>query len=1654
MSNNQTLIKSLSNQWAGIALLEFLKDSQMSVDDIKSLFTDSENYAKDQIFINYLPELPRNFYNSRIQDLDQYRIALEKLLTNLTNKETITPIINSTSSALRSAIIIGARIIFPHIEIIRTKEKSPIKSGIIIPQGFYPLLTPFLAFIHSRVKSLVECYDSSEENNNELDSCVFNTMLDILLKRTHHWGIEGDIIGLISEYKKISLQILGFFQQMTSIKETPRIKNKLEFLVNGIKCIRYKVSTPEELEYASRSFKEWITIINSVRGNWNMNLIIKITNESFIYCMKELASSKVQRTEFDLTFSSFLNVLYHNAMNDQNVESIQSFLEVFRFASNDDFSNMCHSFFSMLLKNIKIHSFSIHFKFLIQLAEAGIGRSNDSCKALFNSIIDSWFIDKTKFNPQYVDEAFNVTVAFSSVYQLSPNTADDFLIDFIVMNVLNEKKENYDEMLSFTLSTLYYIISTTKSSLAKPLKALTPYLKQLAAQESFSLNEIKLAIPLFTNLWEYCEEIRPEITTLLARAILVKDIDILALLSCFFSDILKDGKIGSISQKLIISFINQFVKNFDEIIGESSLLRCFDNFYDLFEHFFNYYKNERNIDEKEWIQLLSPIETRIIAFALYPLKDIRNYCQAIWNLLNSNQDNLSGNIIEYLTEIENLDKSLYRKIVNVSSFSQKYKLLATFFVKIHSSFNLNEIQNAKKDKKQFIKQLSWFLFTFYRPEYFDQQSQQINEKIVSLLLNSLPIFSYAEVFLSISVQEYESFVPWNLFLKSIVELEAISFTDRMKYLWSISSHIKFSKFVNESKEAYENLKQMCDEYLATQKYFENELYGLEFCSSFIRSSSSLAIQYNDDQSFVQSFPSRIPPDSIIQYNSSVIFAILEVIHAFIDLQELEKYLIEKNDLNAVIEDILDWTLSFATKTKDMPILQLKSHAIIKSLIKVNHNSMNIFLKGCIKPDPFATLQITAGIVSLENVSKENLAILSICLSSRPSLLCRAFAAEICNTLGGSFSPLSCLDPFFNENLVEFYKKSLNNQEIINSLAQIPELQKFYESSLNSSSIPSPCNEQFQTLSLNHIETIFKLTSITDFNDFSPIKPIISLWDRIFTELPDSFESILQKIINTSISSNQNGEILNSRTVTAVCIAFWRAFIKSSTQTAQFLLNNLRAISEFNPSYDDLQPTDVEKIISAILSFILSLIADKSKFVICFLPKLQFLLLWGIFLKFNPSFECSQLPPLITSLIHAAVPTSSLSLFVVPPSQCIEEGIYTPFHRTTKLTLQQMQSFIDLITDFSMLTKDLFLDLVANKAQSLAKYSNDFWGLFANFFQPRHSLSFLNTFVNQCKFQSYDYITSMLPILIGVVKQKANPLHISGFITVLVSVLSMTDNVSYLLTVNSYLLRFTEAVLESDDSKLISTNLNQMFESQKSVNMIIYGFLSYIVQADKVNGLIYSNSLSFINEICQLLVLNGPKFMPLSLILYCFDAIRFIETHLSQNGIGEKMICLQTIGIEAPSPSFNYDQLSAIIHKNWDENCIVRLVNFLLTFIGLNNILFDSFKLNLLLFVKKLTNEWENYIEDKQTMLFMLGMCIIGVDDQFSDQFIELFNDFYNKNNTCSTLNIIEKVGKIRTRKWNSQILQGVPFESCPLLLDLDVKSTEDVCDYVLTNILQ
>ena len=113
------------------------------------------------------------------------------------------------------------------------------------------------------------------------------------------------------------------------------------------------------------------------------------------------------------------------------------------------------------------------------------------------------------------------------------------------------------------------------------------------------------------------------------------------------------------------------------------------------------------------------------------------------------------------------------------------------------------------------------------------------------------------------------------------------------------------------------------------------------------------------------------------------------------------------------------------------------------------------------------------------------------------------------------------------------------------------------------------------------------------------------------------------------------------------------------------------------------------------------------------------------------------------------------------------------------------------------------------------------------------------------------------------------------------------------------------------------------------------------------------------------------------------------------------------------------------------------MNFLLTFIGLNNILFDSFKLNLLLFVKKLTNEWENYIEDKQTMLFMLGMCIIGVDDQFSDQFIELFNDFYNKNNTCSTLNIIEKVGKIRTRKWNSQILQGVPFESCPLLLDLD-----------------
>ncbi|OHS97047.1 hypothetical protein TRFO_36796 [Tritrichomonas foetus] len=1606
------LISSASYQWATTALCAFLKDANISFDVVNRSLESAELYANDNNFNMYFSKLPIGYAEIGSEDIVQYRLTYESILLKLLNNETAPAIVNCLAPALRSAIIIGGHISYPDIPIIRPSQRSPIKSALTIPRAFYPIMAPYLAFING----VIEKVDHDHLIN--INANVFETMLDILLRRPQQSGSEGLIISQLSQYTKISAQILAYFQQITRIKETPRVRSKFSFLVEGIECLRYHATNDDENKFALNALKEWVKLVNELKGKWTMTLVIPLVNESFIYYIDHSGD----RNSINETFSSYSNFVFQNAINSPTVENLNLIIRIMNYVNDSDFIAMAPKIYSVIVKNIQKLTISVYFSLCTLLVDAatyhnGIGGE------LFTLLTNNWFVqakDKTtQISPAFKENVVLIMNIFPSVYQMAPEESDEFFVKLI--------NENSSEMFEFLFTSLHLTYVKTPGCLRKPVAALVPMIKDLMNQEEQDISKMELIVPLFSLFWHACPEIHSEITNLTAKMIKSQNVSILGSIATFFSDVMENSQSNQMPVKLVTSFASQFVRNFDDIAEFRILQRNF-TFYQIFVKAFLKYKENNPVDQESWQQFLNPSEARLLVYSLHTRNEVRTLAEEIWELLNPES---SIKLSAIKNAFNAFDKATLTKVANHPSFAQRYRLIATFFLRMNDSNN-----SFNQEFKNIVAQ---FLISMYKAEYFDQPSIQISEQVVCALVKYLSIFSKFDVFRIISLSDPSS---WEFFTNELIRQKDLPLSDRLKYTWAITSHCKFVEVVNKCKPLLENLSKLFNEFICSklptnEDEQANEVSGAEFCSSFIRAIIGYIKQnpFKDIIFTINKIIARLNPDSITLPDISHIHACLELVQALIDSQSL-------NNEN-LIEDVLDWVCYIALKTKGSTLLQLKCHSVITSVVQMNQNNLPVIMRNCFRPNWLTTIHVASGITNAQ-VPSDYLSVLALGLGSRPSLICKAIAAELANKNGGKFSPLACLNPYFEEELAQHYSSSLNSKGVRMLMLQLPSL---FKSSQSDPAIVQHYTILTKRLNIQNVESfdmLFKLTAVADFSDLSPIKPLIPIWDRAFTELPSgvSLEDVLQRILDFVPS------LADSKKLTAACIAFYRSFLKASKPTTTFLLNKLRVITESDLVFENLHPSDNEQVITAILSYIMAMETDQQRFVINFVEKIQYILVWAIFLRFNPLYEHYQLPPLLTSVMHAAVPDSSLSLFVLPPSECVSRAIYLPFRHTTEFTFQQMQSCLETLRKFSMLTAELFLDLTANQAVAIAKYSEDFWFLFSNFFQPRHSTSFLNTFVTKAQHKELGFVGSMLPILTGVVKQEANPMNIAGFMTVLSSVVTNSCSIDFLRSINEHLQVFTETVSKSKDAKEISTNFISLLSKQGGETTIPVGILSYLEQADRITSTICSDVLLYLREITKLFAISRSPFTFVSIILYVFDSIRKIET----NG-KEQMICTTVLGLDAPK---SYEELAETVKSKWDAMTITFMLDFLLSFIGRSNIMSSLFKTNCLSFVEKITDNWtkSELLSDKMSTQLLIAMCLIGAESSHVNEIVNKFDSFVNANGYDLPFDLMNRVGKLRHGNGDMQYLRGMPQKGAPLFLNREmIKPVEEVCKYIQDNVL-
>lgn len=1602
---NESIVNSLVNQWGITALFMFMKDSGVQSDYLK------ESIESNTLEISkHIKKFPARYDELEQSDISHYKSSIENLISTLTNNESTVQTLNMLSIALREAITFGAKILNPNKEVLR--ERAALKSGLWIPESFFGSIQTYLCFFQKLLETV------KPDEIKELSDDLFNLMYDILLKRKQMFGLEGTILSIMSSSTQRASSLWSTIMQIAKTKDDKKAKNKLTMIVKGINTIRCN-NQSEEIPKTIEQLKDISSNITLLKGKWSMPIVLPILSTSFVYFLSHFKDEAKNVAEY---LSSVLQTELIHTIQNPSQETYSCLIDLIPYSSESDFNSIIPKLIQNLNKNYPKLSPTVYFQAITQLLDGCSCRTNSTL--LFNVLINHWFgsIKQFSINPIYKDDIFLMINVIPSLFSAAPKETEELLIRMLNSSTV---------IRNFALSAIHLLSFKEGTKLLEIAKTMYPIVKAIIEQEEIPGEELQLLVPVLSLLWQLIPESHSDITNLMVRCSKTKDIIVLGHAGFFFSEIMEHYPVGSMPVKILITFSAQFLRRVDECVLDPNVSKNFKLYQTFAKSFIKYtQRSEDAIDEQSWSQFLSQCENRLIAYSVFPDKNIIEVVQDIWEMLSSEKivfRSINPPLASILPDITHNTAANLSKHTDFPGFPQRYISLATYFAKSENNIS-----------KEFKLALSKLLTALYNPKYFES-SEQLHSQLIPILCSSFANYSKNDAFELICLTNTDA---WENLVDEVVNRSQIPLPSKIRFAWSLSSHLKFCSKVISSETLRKNLDSIFEAFLQSQLprneiEQETEVCGAEFSATFIRTISK---QFSDEQIFdnfqdtINKIISRLNPDSITLPDISYLFALLELMHALIDTKSID---------NETVESVLDWTLYIALKTKGSILLQLKCHDIVLSLVNKNVQSLPMIMHCCFRASALTTAHVASAIIS--SSSGIDLDILALGLSSRPSMICRAIAAEIANkSAGGKFSPLSCINPFFEEEICSFYASSFTSESVRKLMQQIPSLLAASESEPSSVKHFGLLQKRLAKITKPEtILTLLHLTAITEFSDLTPIKPLIPIWDKLFENPPIELEKILQTILDEVKS------ITDAKMLTACCISFSRAFLKYPKPTATFIIKGLRILTDPKLSFDGFIPTTSELVLSAILSFIFALESDRQRFVVCFLDHIKFILVWAIYLRFNPLYEHHHLPPLVTSVMHAAVPDSKLELFVMAPSECVAHAVYLPFRHTTELTPAQISAFLDTLKSFSKLTAELFLDTVVQKANSLAKFSPDFWLLFSNFFQPIHSTSFLNQFILNAQNVDLETASMMLPILTGIVKQNADPSHISGFMTVIIFIISSTNDFNFLKKINTHLPKFVDTVINSEDSEIISSTLATIIEEHGGEQGIVEGILPIILSATKLNSQEINESLKYLKEIARLFSISNATFSYITIILYLFDSFRMLE-----NKGKECMICLHLLdNIQVPE---NYKQLSSLLLKHWVQKINAYAVKYIFQFISKTNIIHAGFKKDLLLLIKDMSNGWSNLemLTEPNKIRLLIFMTMVGNDVETSCTLANLFSEFNNKVGGSDELDIVEYMNPLNSIKVESKIRKSISTKSTPNFLDESGKhSLSEVCEYIQNNIL-
>ncbi|EAY19551.1 hypothetical protein TVAG_228130 [Trichomonas vaginalis G3] len=1522
MDINQKL-RILICEWAAVSLFGLLRDIGLKREQVLENLEANLDYINDFDCARIFKKIPEDFNNLSTDDIRMHQKVIELHINTFLTDRTRNLISSSVANSIQNIIVFASRTIKPNKAVKR--ERTYLKSGIYIPKTFYSYIQSMLDYLNSFVKQ------TPKEDLVMLHSSVFELLINVLMKRKQRSGTEGAMINLMSVNVSISTGIWDIISNLAQMKCEPKVQNLFLAIVKNVESFRC---------VSKETMKNMVQVISQLKGSWALLPICSFVTRTF----SNAYENEEENYAVECLATELYPVLYKYANDNPNDEWLTCLFLILKISDPEKTGSTVLKIANLLNKNYTNLGGMNYFKLAGLFFEALVDKS--FAQEITQFFWKSWFDKNGNANSQYANDMEYWILIAPKMHFCAPIAFMEFLEPIIQVGETHPLFEKI-------INAIHVIITIKVEYIEGITMVLAPFLKGLNQKSEISKDLFKLFAPLLPIIWKYESSLRDTIISLLGKMINNTDIAILANCAIFITDVLENYPIGTLGIETITSFAENFLKRTQYDVSIQQLLHILSSYYLFFKGllFFGS-RGIEVIDSKQWRKILFVTETILITFSFFPSDKVKSIIQDIWNLTRSPlaQERSTNQLSLKIKDISMLPVMCLNK--NMQSYiEEKYIQIITFFISLESS------------NFEFKLGLAKYLFTITRPEYFISneklQIQGINRLL--MILSNLEQEELCILLRSVPLS------IWPVYIHQMMNISDLNPRLKFKFANAMSVVIKFKDLTRENERLRNSFVELVKVFLnlpmpSNENQQKLDVLASEFYATFIRANSEVIKDhpfFKDPYSHLNNIIQRLNPDSITLPDISHVFSILELVHSYVDTWKLT---------DDAMEEIIDWTTFIALKTKGSILLQLKCHELLQSLVEKNQDNLSTIISCCFRTSIFTTSHVAAAIVR-SNSEPLYKAILALGLCSKGNIVCRALAAEIANSsFGGEFSPLCYLDPFFEERVVDFFNNNLDEKTkelVFTFLPEIVGKKRLHQNELPHFNFIST---RFRNITSNfQVEKLLNLTSITDFTDLSPIKPLICLWDNLFKSNSirpnEVFEFLLSKV----------DSVTNTKILCAVCIAFHRSFLINSKATSQYLCSKLRIIKDPKMTFDNFVPTPIELATSACMSYIYTLEDDVQRFNVCWMDKIQFILSWAIFLRFNPLYESYMIPPLLISVSHAAVPSSDLNLFVMKPSNCVANNVILPFRYRTEFTTSQMEMLLMTLKKFSLLTAELFLDVCADKATSLTKYSSDFWTLFSNFFQPRHSSEFLNGFMNAAQAGDLATVGLMLPILTGVVRQNATAEHIGGFAAVIIFVMTYAGNHHFLKLIVKHLPVFVETVKKSNDAGTITTTFEWIMKEHGGEECVVEGVLKALSEADSLHSPLYTSSLIFLHEVVVLIAISGSKFSLTSAILFLFDSIRRIET----KGLSI-MVSQDILNFESPN---NYEELTDILRKYWSQRDVTYVCTFLLTWAGASAI--PVIPGNAFTILRIITQNWTDakYMQSVKTLGTVISHMMIAATEE-------------------------------------------------------------------------